>query len=711
MDYNAELAGRALAERRRILAVGPPVQDWPGPDLSYVRETDQSTYLANRLAVELWAAMVPEQAILHRLREKHGFDMAQGRTAKLVKRCLEVNPRTMRIHGFYGCIPGKHLAKHRPIDLSGKDNEGKGPGSKPKDNPRARQLGKLFAEHPKIEAAMVRLAITRKLHKDMAPFAVLTPAIVTASFYTLCREAGLEKEGKWPFSPELKKQGCEAIRRWYHKKKFDHPSRAALNELGDELGDTLSKDYRRIGINPIGLSLRLAYERVEMDEHYRDAMWVAMWPMRNGQHQIMRSSRLWGLAALECQCKLVLGTNMALGAKYDRADVMRLALNTLVPPPRPARLMLDDPEYVLLPEAKFPAEDPEFARNSFMTFAYDGDSSHLAEETLSAISEVFRCEIAAETIGDWSGRPNIEGWFRKLAAFDATTPAATGNSPDSPARRDPEQGAREITLYVPLAHESLDLIGRTHNITALDCLDGDTPLERLAELTRNGRVFRSQVGELGKGNLHLLLPRHAVQIVEYRAATKGHGVLGFNLKGAWYTSKELNADTLLRFARDRSAIVYLNEDARSGWLVPTAFPHARYLVTITGRWAAMPHTLQWRGFTEGLRGARVSSSKARLPNLPIGLLRALSLASKDNEALVNLASGAIAFMERYERGQVTEVDVTPAELEDALAYSEALEPELVEETASPAAPPPRPTSTTQSRPPSGGKDTLGIKKP
>lgn len=711
MGTRVELPVRALAARKRILDVGLPIQDWPAPTLTHIPPANQATYLANRLAVELWASMQSEKDILSRLEKEHGVEMPQGRLAKLVRRCVEVNPRTLRIHGFYGCIPGKHLAKHRPIDLSGKDNAENGAGARPKDNPRARQLGKLFAEHPKIEAAMVRLAKTRKLYKDMAPFAVLTPALVASSFYTLCKEVGLQKEGKWPFAPGLHKQGYEAIRRWYHKKKFDHPSRAALNELGDELGTTLSRDYRRIGINPIGLSLGLAYERVEMDEHYRDAHWVAMWPMRDGQHHVLRTSRLWGLAAIECQCKLVLGTHMAMGEKYNRADVMRLALNTLVPPPRPSRLMLDNPEYVLLPEARYPAEDPLFARNTFITFAYDGDKSHLSPDTLGALTEVLRCEIAAERIGDWTARANIEGWFNKVATFDRTTPAATGNSPDSAARRDPEQGARDIMMNVPLALESLDLIGRTHNITPLDCLDGDTPLERLAELTRNGRVFRSQIGELGKGNLHLLLPQHPVNIVDYRAATKGHGVLGFNLKGAWYTSKELNADKELRFAADRSGIVYLNEDARSGWLVPNAFPERRYLVTVTGRWAALPHTLQWRQFHESLAASKVARGKATLPHLPIGMLRALSVAAKDNTALVNLASGAIAFMERYERGQVTEVDVTRAELEDALAFSEALEPETAGAPARPDAPVANAPQSQQRRPPTGGRDTLGIKKP
>lgn len=702
---SSELAARALAAREQILDVGLPVQDWPAPPLEHVPESDQATYLANRLAVELWAAMRSEQSIMDRLKRDHGVHMLQGRTAKLVRRCVAVNPRTLRIHGFYGCIPGKHLPKHRPIDLSNKDA-----ASKPKDNPRARQLGKLFAEFPKIEAAMVRLARTRKLQKDMAPFAALTPAIIASSFYALCREVGLEKEGRWPFGPDLHKQGYEAIRRWYHKKKFDNPSRAALNELGDELGTTLSRDYRRIGINPIGLSLGLAYERVEMDEHYRDAHWAAMWPMRDGQHHILRTARLWALAAIECQCKLVLGTHMSTRPKYDRTDVMRLVLNTLVPPPRPTRLMLDDPEYVLLPDARYPAEHPDFARNSFMTFAYDGDSSHLSVETLGALAEVLRCEIAAERIGDWTGRPNVEGWFKRLATFDATTPAATGNRPDSAARRDPEQGARELMFYAPLAFESLDLIGRTHNITPLGCLDGDTPLERLAELTRNGRVFRSQVGEIGRGNLHLLLPRHPVHLVEYRAATKGHGVLGFNFKGAWYTCKELNADKELRFAPDRWGVLYLNEDARSGWFVPNAFPERKCLVTVTGRWAATPHTLQWRQFHESLSAGKVDRGKAALPQLPIGVLRALSLAAKDNDALMNLTSGAIAFMERHERGQVTEVDVTRAELDAALAFSEELEPEVVGAPVRHMAPPPPTTTVDGRRPPRGGKDTLGLKK-
>jgi hypothetical protein len=714
MELNSVLQAHAHVARARTLDVGIPLQDWPTPEMNKVPENAQAAYFANRLAVELWANMVPETLILRRLKNDHGVTLRQGRIARIVKRCLQVNPRTMRIYGFYGCIPSKHLPKLRPISMSGAEKE-KGDAKQPKDNPRARQLGKLFAEHPKIEASMVLLAKTRSLKKGMAPFAALTPGIVIDCFHSLCQEAGLAKEGKWPFAPGLKKQGAEAIRRWYHYKKFDHPSRAALNELGDELGTTLSRDYRRIGIRPMGATLKLAYERVEMDEHYRDAMWVAMWPMGNDRFHKIQTRRLWGMAALECSCKLVLGTNMAVGEKYNRADVMRLVYNSLVPPPCPEKLMLDDPQYVLHPEARYPAEIPEFARNSFMQFAYDGDSSHLSPETLEALERVLHSEIAAERIGDWTGRPNIEGWFGKLAEFDAHSPAATGNSPESPARRDPEKGAEEINLYMPLAFESLDLLGRTHNITPLRCLDGDTPLERLAEMTKQGRVFRSPIGELGRGNLHLLLPRYPVKLSAYRAATKGHGVLGTNFQYAWYTSKELNDNKELRFAPDQSAWLYVQEDARFAWLVPNAFPNDRYLVAVTGRLASTPHTLQWRMFHGQLGRHRAAAGRATLPHLGIGHLRALSHVAGDNAAFATLTAGFATFMERHGRGQVTEVDVTKSQLEAALDYSQSFDSDETEQPIASGSQPgnrsPASSQEPESNPPSptGGNDFLGIK--
>ncbi|KQY82320.1 hypothetical protein [Pelomonas sp. Root1444] len=542
-------------------------------------------------------------------------------------------------------------------------------------------------------------------------FRPLNVGVIVECFYALCQDAGLADAGEWPFSAGCKKKGYEAIRRWYHQKKFDNPSQAAVNELGDEVGDILGKDYRRIGIRSLNIPMKMAYERVEIDEHYRDAMFSAVWPRANGEYITLPASRVWALAAIECACHAVLGTHVAMGDRYDRNDVSRLILNTLSPPPRPTKLMFDDPQYQLADTARYPGEIPGFERNSYQTLAWDGHRTHLSARMVADAMAVMHCEVAAERVGDSTARPNIEGWFNTITRFDHMLPSSTGSRPDSPERRDPEGIAQSLRIYMPLAYESLDVIGRTHNITPLHCLDGSTPLERLQELAKQGRVFHSPIGELSASQLHLLLPRMEAKLTEYRAVGDRHGVLGVYADYARYTSRELNECKELRFATDKGCTLFFNEDARSAWLVTKALPGRRFLVTIAGRWSEMPHNYLYRRYISRLGAVRKAEWMASSAKVAIGAMRGLAAAATDDAAAARMMAGINAFAERFQRGQVTAVDVSQTEVEDALAYSLSVEPEddigppMAEEPVSPT------EVATVSRDALGGvDDPFGLRK-
>jgi hypothetical protein len=663
MTGAATLTASALNKRLALLQGNDDLDKWFGPALDTIPEEFQEVYLLNKLAVTMWVRLRTEQDILREVKSRSGVDMRQGRVAKLVHRCLKKNPDTGTIYGFYGCVPGAHL-HNDAAPLKGEAPAG-----------HERQLRQMFKEHPKIEAALIRLVKTRRLKKDGPQFPAMNVGVIVECFYTLCQEAGLEEAAKWPFSNGLKKKGYEAIRRWYHQKKFDNPSQAALNELGDEVGVILGRDLRRIGIRSLNIPLKMGYERVEIDEHCRDAMFSAVWPTVEGEYRTLPASRVWALVAVECAFHAVLGTHVALGDRYNRNDVSRLMLNVVCPPPRPTQLMFDDPQYRLLDGAMYPGELPGFERNSFQTLAWDGHRSHMSKQMVADVMTVMHCHVAAERIGDPTARPNIEGWFNVITRFDHRLPSSTGSRPDSPERRDPEGLARKYQVYMPFASESLDVVGRMHNITSLKCLDGATPLERMCEMAKQGRIFHSPIGALSTSQLHLFLPRYACELREFRAVGDGHGVLGVNLGYCRYTSKELNECKELRFAADKSCTLFVNEDARSAWLVVNALSGRRFLVTLAGRWAAFPHTLQFRLFLGSFAMSRGAEWKAKAPQLAVGAMRGLAAAAEDNTAAARMMAGTNGFAERLMRGQVTEVDATRTEVEDALAYSLRLEPE------------------------------------
>ncbi|WP_157275625.1 hypothetical protein [Pelomonas sp. Root1444] len=166
MTKSAVLKSSALNARKALLDGAPDIDTWPALPLDSIPEEHQDGYLVFKFAVTLWVKLVPEQVILDKLKTQYDVVLRQGRIAKLVHRCLRKDPVTGGICGFLGCVPGQHLPNDRvPLEAPVE-----GQAQIDRTMARARELGRLFAAHPKIEATMIRLVKTRRLQKDGPQF-------------------------------------------------------------------------------------------------------------------------------------------------------------------------------------------------------------------------------------------------------------------------------------------------------------------------------------------------------------------------------------------------------------------------------------------------------------------------------------------------------------------------------------------------------------
>lgn len=643
---------RTRSKRGDILQSAPPMSNWPQPMVDDLPLVHQEPYLKACLAVKMWVAGEGGKAIFKQCACK--VDEAR----RLVSRCIQYNPSTRFIVGFWACVPQYRLAPtsrerfraFKPALAA----EGKG---------LTGALFDLFRKHPAIEQKM-RLFVQKRKDAFTAPVPILTPTILHKRFLALCKEEGLLARNEWPFT--TKRAGYQAIRKWNAKHRFEAPIRSARNELGDQAGALAMTDYKSIMAGRKTEAL-LAYERVELDEHYQDAVWTIHIPMPGGSFEQISTTRLWALVLRDRGSKVILAARLSYRERYDRNDVLALIHDALAPPPRKI-LSFENPHYQYAGEACFPGELEDFRGNTWQCLAFDTDSTHLANQTLSVLKQVVGCDVANETVGQATARSSIEGFFAILARNYQQIPSATGSSPESPVRRDPEKAASRWNVASRLAEEVLDVFCRNHNATPSEDCGGLSPLQRLREMLAQGKVFRSPLGELREANLWQLLPVHPATVTRQR----GFGPLGVNLYGGRYVGPELAKASELAYLTDNAVKVYVEEDARFAVVVPDAFPDRHYKVALKGRYAEGPHTLLARRWASTLAKNLAISGRARLPDVMTGLLTGLGELGKSDKAVASILNGTVAFMERNGRDETPYVATEPQEREALREWAQNL---------------------------------------
>lgn len=658
---------RERRNRADILDGLEPVARWPRPDaadLERLGPYQKKMYLVHRQAVEQYCANQPEKEILRRIRQEHGVELQQGRIWALVVKAAKVNPRTGRIVGLFAVLPG-----YRPMARKSVDGA----------------LGKLFKEHPDIEKEMVKY-VHQRLIGDVQ-VAGISPAGALSRLHQLCQERELHKAPtlSWPFAGS-KRRGGEAVRRWMQRVASTRPNAAAKNELGDEAGKNVANDRARLGHVRAGALPRQAFAAVELDEHRFDALWSVLFRLQNGETLVVETTRLWVVVLIETETSAVLAATLCLDEQFDRFDLLRTVYRAFRPPPRIKNLELRNAAFDYDEGACYPGELPEFAGNTWQTLRFDGARSHTTADALERITQVTGCMVEARLNGDPTMRALIEGFFAAITKMAEPLPNATGNSPNSPVRREPEKAATRLKIDLSMAQEVLDVYFRNWNVTPKLSQQGLSPIEMLRLRKQTGQFFQAPLGELGSANLHRLLKSHSAQLTERRSK---HGTLQVHCMYGTYTSTELDAARdELWFAADKSVTVYIEEDARFALVVPRAFPDRAYPVRITNRDWLEPHILELRVICRRAGIEKVSSVKSSGRQLTVGVALALTARAKSDKRAQALVRRQSMLQRRSDLGEFSPFALTSEQISrllEELSHVDAQISEDDEEDESPEA--------------------------
>jgi len=602
--------------------------------------------------MEMWMRNVSGKSIL----ETTGLDAAQAR--RLVERAL-TRGVDGRIAGFWPCVSTYQRPATRAFSKSTEVAE--------RQTCKTRgALNVFFSVHSDIERSM-KIFVKSRRTEDTVPVAIVTASIAHSVFIALCRKKELHlDETKWPFN--CKRRGQEAIRIWLAREQAKNPAKGTLNSQGDEAGSLTALDMRSMGRTKFGEPF-LAYERVELDEQYIDAVFEIVWQAGDEGWRSVTTTRLWLLALVDCGSHAILSTSISFGERYSTDDVLHLLRRALCPPPR-RKLALENANFQYRSEAAYPGELKEFELNRWQVLALDSDAVHKSGRLSDVVEKVFGCKLVNEMIGTPTERHSVEGLFSVCAKMLLASPSATGSSPDSSARRNPEEAAKKYTIVAPLAVEIMDVFARNRNATALSSNGGHSPLEVLQAKYLQSQVFLNRLDTYGPAQLWRLLPVHAAKLSRTRNTRKKIGAISVVLAGARYYSVDMANDARLQYADNLDVHVYVEEDARFATIVPLAYQDAAYKAAIGGRLSGLPHTLEWRrAYYASSRNANIASN-ADGPQLMFGFIEKLAEAGKTDDPAAALLNGVVAFMQDYGVDAVAHLNSNAVERKSMLGYSD-----------------------------------------
>lgn len=623
MDMSATLWARPRSTRMDLVAGAPPFAEWPSPDAESIERLGGATLFARRRrAVVMWCELAKEMDIRHETR----LSIAEARN--IAKRCLQYNPQTKSIYGFWPCLPGYRTgAKTRVRQADFKlelVEQSRGLNG---------ALGSVFRRYPHMEQELLRVLKTRRPDPNGPQSPLMGAEMLHGLFIDMCRKVGLEDRGEWPF--QTQRLGREAIRVWFKKACAQHPTTASDSVYGEEVGSADRRSTAFAMSEPNADPL-WAYEVVQTDEHRLDAMFTAVVTLPGGAIVKLPPVRPWLLALVECSSSAILACRLCFRSSFNAEDLNALLLDALDTPPK-LTLTLGGEKFRYSEDAALPGERAELRGKLWKMLALDGHASHLSDAVKKSLNSVMRCDVDNGPPATPQLRAHIESFFSGVADWMAMLPTAVGNKPGSPVRREPEKAAVTHAVSLRHAQEIVDVYCRNFNATPSRALGGYSPLQVLERKLVQKQVYLGKAGDFGPSRLWRLLPCHRATVTRLRGPSS-LSALVVRLKDAVYSGPTLAQHARLGYAseEERQVSVYVHEDARRAKVVPDAFPDEVHDVVAHGPFSSMAMTLPMRQLVSSYARRRGVRGRVDRVQLALGVYQSLALNAASVPAGANL---------------------------------------------------------------------------
>lgn len=544
-------------------------EPWPVVDEDALTDEKRSKFKARRQAIDAYLA---GELTLDQIARSTGVSASS--IGRLARRCIETHPDG-RIWGYRALLDYQRVREyHREapivIDPTAESNKAGLAGA----------FEFLLDQHPELRQYLENEFLKRGRGRHALHEKKITTDTLHKKFLEECRRLGI-RDDQYPFTQ--KEEGLRSLYEFIKELKQTHMV-AAVRARGRKQDAQLLED---VGIGSSPIRPDRPFRTVEFDGHRVDMHMTVEIPTPFGP-QFRLIERIWLLAIIDIFNDAVLGYYLSLNFEYNRYDVLRCVLYSLIPPPIAPQVI----DGLLLPKNGRVANDnfPELYWTAWDEVKLDNAMAHRAHVVRNVITKVVGASILQSRSKRPTKRPYIENFFKQLEEHVYhRIPGTTGSNPKDPRGEGGQEFAQEHAITLDMIWQLADHAVAGFNNSPRSTLYAHSPMEA----TRNYL-------EMHPDSLLRKLPPDSqlpAAIISERitVVVQGNILQGrrpyVNFLYVRYTNDVLacspdliNKKLTLSVNPDdpRSVFAYLPDGRELGYL------------TARGQWGRIPHTLEIR---------------------------------------------------------------------------------------------------------------------
>jgi putative transposase len=436
---------------------------WAEVDPSVLNEKDKMVYEKRKIAIDLFLS---KQKSSEEVSENSGISVSE--IYRLADRCLLEDENGV-LFGYRALIPNKRLATYKrkelPTGCAGN---------------KVGAFSKLLDQYPSL-ADLIELKLWGKDRKIVVDKRINIKHL-HKRFVRACKEIGLSGND-YPFTSQ--DYGKRSLERYVIKLKHKNFSKGA-----GRFGEDAANHANKTGIGfKSHISVR-PYQRVQFDGHRIDTLISLKFTTPDGLEIIDIIDRLWILAIIDEDTRMILGYHISLNKEYNKSDVLHCIRNAIVSS-RPKIFSITGLNYHSA--AGFPTWEnngPEWS--VWEELLYDNAKSHLSKEVEKCLKEVIGCSVNPGPVNSPERRGLIENFFLLLEENGFhRLPSTTGSHLNDPVRIKPEKYAVKYEISEQEIRDLAEVLIANYNGTPHSSLYNLSPLEVYKQRLEQGTIIRN----------------------------------------------------------------------------------------------------------------------------------------------------------------------------------------------------------------------------
>lgn len=380
--------------------------------------------------------------------------ISHDKVAKLVARCIKINPATGKQYGYAGLIPNRKIVNN--ISTGNKSSTSKNKGA----------FKALLLRYPSLDI-FIKDSYFRKSNTVLEKN--ISPSNLHKKFLAECKRLKIQ-DYEYPFNTNDNAQ--RTFYAYLKQLEKEYTNLAITRETRD-----IQQKYFSTGIGKRIRQAPLApFAVVQLDGHKIDMLYTVEVINKHGELIRMPAMRMWLIAVIDVATRTILGYSLTTNENYNQIDVLRAIRNSIIPktPMEFSLPGLKYPDNYGFPSLAIPGI--EWAMPN--TIMLDNAKSHLAQNVIDKLCSQLYCSLNFGSVATPETRGIVERMFKTLEENGYHRIISTTGSNINDVRRvNAENDSVKYQITFNDIAQLTEYFIALYNNSPHSSLDNQTPLE------------------------------------------------------------------------------------------------------------------------------------------------------------------------------------------------------------------------------------------